>query len=386
MIADPRTRRRAGILGPMALAVLQIVGTFGAAQGQHDARTPDVLAVLIALAGPAALLFVLRYPVQVLAWITGITLLYLLRDYPYGPVLISMVAVVVINVIRGHRYWAWSALVTLLGVHFLWRQVIDDKSWSWGEFAGVSAWALLVLTFAEFARLRRERALSARSIREEARKRRENEERLRIARELHDVVAHHMSLINVQAGSALHVLGKRPEALESARQAETALIAIKAASKEALVELRTLVGVLRDDGEGAPRSPTGRLATLDTLIERAGHAGLRAESMTTGAERPLPATVDLAAFRIIQEGITNVVRHAAASRAAIVIAYGTDQLEITVDDDGRGVTGPAGNGIRGMRERAAALGGSLDVGPSPLGGTRIRAILSTAVPPNKGIS
>ena len=374
---DHRRRPRAAVLGPLTLAFFQVAGTFGAAQGQPDSRSPDVLAVLIALAGPASLFFVVRYPVHVLAWITGITMVYLLRDYPYGPVLISMVAAVVINVIRGHRYWAWAALATLLGVHFIWRGVVDDKSWSWGEFAGVSAWALLVLVFAEFARTRQERVIASRIARSESKRRRENEERLRIARELHDVVAHHMSLINVQAGSALHVLERRAQSPEAVQQAETALTAIKAASKEALTELRTLVGILRDEGEVAPRTPTGRLATLGTLIERAGTAGLRVESITTGTERLLPSTVDLAAFRIVQEAITNVIRHAGATRAAIVIGYGAEDLTITIDDDGHGITGPAGNGIQGMRERASALGGTLDVGQGPLGGTRVRAVLGT---------
>lgn len=371
-MAAPRRRPRAAVLGPVALALFQVIGTFGAAQGQPGRRAPDWLAVLIAVAGPASLLFVVRFPLQVLAWITTITTVYLLRDYPYGPVVISLVAVVVINVIRGHRWASWTAVGLSLVVHFAWQGWVDDRSWSWGEFAGITAWALLILVFAEFARTRQERVIASRMARTESKRRRENEERLRIARELHDVVAHHISLINVQAGSALHVLEKRPE------QAETALIAIKAASKEALVELRTLVGILRDDGEAAPRTPVGRLSSLSALIERAGHAGLPAESITTGSERPLPSTVDLAAFRIIQEAITNVVRHAGAGRAAIVLGYGVEELVITVDDDGQGISGPPGNGIQGMRERAEALGGSLEVGPGPLGGTRVRAVLSTA--------
>ncbi len=359
------------VLGPLFLAFFQTAGTFGAAQGQPDRRAPDVLAVLIALAGPASLPAIRRYPVQVLAWIAVITAAYLMRGYPYGPVFISMAAALVINVIKGHRVAAWIAIGSLFVAHFVWRGSFDDRGWSWGEFAGVGAWALLILVFAEFARVRRERMMAGREARAESFKRQANEERLRIARELHDVVAHHMSLINVQAGVALHLLDKQPE------QAETALTAIKAASKEALTELRTLVGILREDGETAPRAPTGRLASLDDLVERSSYAGLRVEKLVTGSQRPLPATVELAAFRIAQEAITNVVRHANATRAAIVLYYGDHELTVQVDDDGIGIgpVGDDGNGVRGMEERAHALGGTLELTPSPLGGTRVKGVL-----------
>ena len=361
------------VLGPVFLMFIQTVGTFGAARGQPDRHAPDALAVFIALAGPVSLLFIRRYPVQVLAWITVITSVYLLREYPFGPVFISLAAAIVTTVICGRRLAAWVAVAALFALHFGLRGAFTDKGWSWGELAGVGAWALLILVFAEVIRSRRERGIAATQARDEAVKRQANEERLRIARELHDVVAHHMSLINVQAGVALHLLQQQPG------QAETALTAIKAASKEALTELRTLVGVLREDGVAAPRSPTGRLASLDDLVERSSYAGLDVEKLVTGAEIPLPATVDLAAFRIVQEAITNVVRHAHAHRATIVLQYRERSLIVQVDDDGVGVpttNAIPGNGIRGMTERATALGGSLDVTASPLGGTRVRAVLS----------
>lgn len=369
-----RVRPRAAVLGPLFLAVVQTVGTFGAAQGQPDRRPPDVFAVAIAIAGPAALLAVRRYPVPVLCWITAITATYLVRGYPYGPVLISMVAAVVINVMFGRRYAAWVAVLALCAAHFGLRGPLDNRPWSWGEVAGVGAWALLVLLFAEFAKVRRERAIAAGLARAESKRRHANEERLKIAQELHDVVAHHMSLINVQAGVALHLMGQQPE------RAETALVAIKSASKEALAELRTLVGILREEGAAAPRSPASMLGSLDELIERTSHAGLAVDKNITGTPRLLPATTELAAFRIVQEAITNVVRHAGATRALIAIEYGPTVLAVHVDDDGRGmglldVDAADGNGIRGMRERAQALGGAIDVGRSTLGGTRISAAL-----------
>jgi signal transduction histidine kinase len=182
-----------------------------------------------------------------------------------------------------------------------------------------------------------------------------------------------MSLINVQAGVALHLVDRRPE------QAQTALVAIKDASKEALVELRALVGVLRDETEAAPRAPASTLASLDSLVERSGHAGLTVRKTVEGDVRPLPAATELAAFRIIQEAITNVVRHSGARHADIRLGYGADVLSVEVADDGTG--GPRigsleeGSGIRGMRERATALGGTLTMDASPSGGTSVSVTL-----------
>jgi signal transduction histidine kinase len=251
--------------------------------------------------------------------------------------------------------------------------MVNDEGWSWGEALGVGAWALVILIVGEMARVRRERAIAAGQIRAETERRQANEERLRIARELHDVVAHHMSLINVQAGVALHLVDRRPE------QAQTALAAIKDASKEALVELRALVGVLRDEAEAAPRAPASTLASLDGLIERSGHAGLTVRKLVDGDARPLPAAVELAAFRIIQEAITNVVRHSGARHAEIRLGYRADVLTVDVSDDGTGGARlgavQEGSGIRGMRERAAALGGTLTMEATPSGGTRVAATL-----------
>jgi signal transduction histidine kinase len=361
------------MVGPLLLAVLQVVGTFGASQFQPERRDIDVLAVCMLIAGPLALLGVRRYPLQVLAFVTVVTLGYLLVGYPYGPVVFSMVIAVIAAIVLGHRAAGWIAMGVVYFGHFAFRQVFTDEAWSWGQAGAVAAWALLALIAGEGIRVRRERAAVARQARAEIQRRQANEERLRIAHELHDVVAHHMSMINVQAGVALHLLDRRPE------QAEAALAAIKEASKEGLTELRSLVDVLRDQAEAAPRGPTSMLESLDDLIERSGHAGLRVTKQVDGDVRPLPAAVSLAAFRIIQEAITNVVRHSGADHADIVLRYGEDVLTVRVDDDGRG--GPrahefdGGSGLRGMHERAAALDGTLTVGASPAGGVRIDATL-----------
>jgi signal transduction histidine kinase len=204
-------------------------------------------------------------------------------------------------------------------------------------------------------------------------RRRAGEERLRIARELHDVLAHNISLINVQAGVALHLMDEQPG------QSRTALAAIKQASNDALHELRSVLDILRQ-GTDAPRSPTSGLDSLDGLVANAASAGLAVSTRVEGTPRPLPTGVDLAAFRIVQEALTNVTRHAGQATASVLVAYGDGELTVQVDDDGRGATrqgaeAAGGNGIRGMRERAAALGGQLDAGPRPGGGFRVAARL-----------
>jgi signal transduction histidine kinase len=189
---------------------------------------------------------------------------------------------------------------------------------------------------------------SRRAVAEEASRRATSDERLRIARELHDVLAHNISLINVQASAALHRRDGSFEALE----------AIKQASKEALTEVRTTLGVLRAVDEQAPTKPPG-LHQLPELVDRTRAAGL---AMTVDGEpRALPPEVDLAAYRIIQEALTNVTRHAAANSVHVRITYGDKEMSVQVSDDGRGGSLVAGNGIRGMTERAHAVGGTLTV-------------------------
>ncbi|GAB3145051.1 sensor histidine kinase [Micromonospora sonneratiae] len=207
------------------------------------------------------------------------------------------------------------------------------------------------------------RVLAAEQGREEVARRRATEERLRIARELHDALGHHLSLINVQASAALH----RPDATRSIQ----ALTAIKQTSKETLRELRMTLEILRREGP-APAAPG--LDGLDELVTTAGRSGLaiRTELAET---RPLPPEVDLAAYRIIQEALTNVTRHAGATTATVRVRPDRDDVLVEVEDNGTGVPGPSGNGILGMGERARALGGSLATGPGPDGGFQVHARL-----------
>jgi len=206
-------------------------------------------------------------------------------------------------------------------------------------------------------------------------RRRIDEERLRIARELHDVVAHTMATINVQAGVAAHVLSSRPEA------AAESLQAIKAASKEGLRELRAILNVLRQADDADPTQPAPGTAQLEDLVAGARRAGLETTFTVTGEQVPLPAAVDLAAYRIVQESLTNAIRHAGPAAAAVSLDYRHDELQIDVTDTGCGLpAGTAagqngGHGLAGMRERAAAVGGTVETGPGPGGGFRVAARL-----------
>jgi signal transduction histidine kinase len=359
------------------LALVQVAGTLGAAHAQPQSRPVDAVGVALLLTAPASLLLIRRSP-AVAALLTGAaTALFIALGYPFGPVFFGFVAVMVLTVLRGLRLLAWAVVLGVLVVAVLTRFVAHG-SVNWQGIGGLLAWTGIVVALGELARVRRDRAISYRQAAQERRRRQAGEERLRIAQELHDVVAHHMSLINVQAGVALHLADRRPETVEPALQA------IKDASKEALGELRSLIDLLRDDDNPAPRAPTPTLAAVDDIVERSAHAGLVVTKLVEGQQRPLPAAVELAAYRIVQEAITNVVRHAHASRAEVVIGYAADTLTVRVDDDGLGGVRAgrldAGNGLRGMHERAAALGGALQVTASPLGGLRVEAALPAEEP------
>jgi signal transduction histidine kinase len=200
------------------------------------------------------------------------------------------------------------------------------------------------------------------------------EERLRIARDLHDVIAHGIATIHMQSSVALHVLDRQPE------QAEPALSAVKQLSKQTLSELRATLDVLRADEGEAPLAPTPGLDQLTSLVDVTRRAGLPVDVRVIGDPVALPTAVDVAAYRIVQESLTNVMRHAGgAARATVTVAHGADAVEVEVVDDGLGAasarSGPAGHGIVGMGERAATVGGTVVAGARPGGGFRVHARL-----------
>jgi signal transduction histidine kinase len=218
-----------------------------------------------------------------------------------------------------------------------------------------------------------QRAEEAERTRDEAARRRAVEERLRIARELHDSLTHSISVIQVQAGVAVHLARKRGE------DVPPALLAIQEAAADAVRELRATLGVLRgeEDGDGSG------LCQLDSLVARARAAGLPVTVTMTGAKRTLPPDVDQAAYRIVQEALTNVSRHAGPACVTVHLHYTPETLSVQVDDDGKGTgTRPSGPGLGllGMRERVSALGGRLQAGPQDEGGFRVRAELPARAP------
>jgi signal transduction histidine kinase len=204
--------------------------------------------------------------------------------------------------------------------------------------------------------------------------RRVDEERLRIARELHDIVAHTMATINVQAGVAAHVLAENPAAVAES------LRAIRKSSKDGLRELRAILNVLRQADEGDPTQPAPGLAQLDTLITNASSAGPPVTLRRSGQPGDLPPAVDLAAYRIVQESLTNVIKHAGPTATATVeLDFAGHEVRVAVTDTGvglvPGIMGAGGHGLIGMRERAASVGGTLETGPGPGGGYRVVAVL-----------
>jgi signal transduction histidine kinase len=369
-------RERLWMDGALAagLAALIAVGTYGASQGQPERRPFDAGAIALIVVAAAALAGRRRYPVVVLEVVFGATLVYFALGYANGPIWLALIVAYFTAVVAGHRLAA--AVTAAIGFAiFPWLDYLlrNGGAPSPAGLAALAAWLLVLLGGAEFVRIRRERIAEVARVREEEALRRASEERLRIARELHDALGHHLSLINVQSGVALHLNEELPE------QVRGSLSAIKQASKEALTELRSVLDILRQDGERAPRSPSSTLDRLGDLISQAEAAGLKVRTETAGSPRPLPFSVDVAAFRIVQEALTNVARHAGDATATVRISYGPHDVTVQVEDDGRG-PGPndpagSGRGIIGMRERVGALGGDLEAGRRPAGGFRVRARL-----------
>jgi signal transduction histidine kinase len=350
----------------------------------HPAPHPTAALALVAVAG-LALAWRRRYPVTVLAVSTGAVAVYSLLGYVNGAALLAPVlALYAVATQVSARRAVVAAAVTLAVL--LAATAANNPI---GHFAGgfdIIPFMVAAVVFAGIAVAnRRAYVASIQDRAEQDARRRIDEERLRIARELHDVVAHTMATINVQAGVAAHVLPTKPEA------AADALQAIKTASKEGLRELRAILNVLRQADDADPVQPAPGLVQLDALVEGARRAGLPITLTVTGTPFPLPAAVDLAAYRIVQESLTNVIRHAGPAAAAVSLSYHPDEIDIDVTDTGHGpqagpgspvmgtaadtAGGTAGHGQAGMRERAASVGGTVQVGPRPGGGYQVTARL-----------
>jgi signal transduction histidine kinase len=311
-----------------------------------------------------------------LATVVGTTA-FLAAGGPYGPVLLAPVlAVLGLAVTLPLRSWLpWLAALPIMMSAGFWRQayggLLDPALWPAALFG--SAAVILPALFVVLRRARRE--AEARD-RDAERDRYVYAERMRIAREVHDVVGHSLSVINLQAGVALHVLDKRPD------QVAASLEAIRASSKDALTELRHTLDMFRDADSPEPTAPQAGLDRLGDLVAAVRATGRRVEVRVDSDLRTgVPAAVDHTAYRIVQEALTNVVRHAGEATALVEVHRNVDQLLIRVSDDGRSIRATdllSGNGIRGMHERAAAVGGWVAARPGPSGGVVVEAVLPIA--------
>ena len=391
---EPGGRRRPparDIATAAVVTVVAVLASYGEAHpttpseyftnGHHLPHTPTAALLLVALAG-AALAWRRRYPRLVVTVATAATVAYSVPGYVNGTALllpaIGLVTIAGRFPVRESSAWALAVTVVLMAAtgpsnpfgHYggaFWIIPADNAV---ALFVGI---ALANRAYVHFAREQaaRQDALDA--------QRRVEEERLRIARELHDVVAHTMATITVQAAAATQLLRDRPD------EAAESLKAIRAASKDGLRELRAILDVLRTATDGDepadPMQPTPALSRLDALAAGVRAAGLPVTVTVTGDERDLPAVTGLSAFRIIQEALTNSLRHAGPAIAAVTVDYGERALRVEVTDTGQVSRAPAaataGHGLRGMRERAAAAGGTIEMGPLPLpaSGFRVAATL-----------
>jgi signal transduction histidine kinase len=363
--------------------------------GDRSYRAPDAAGVAVGLAAMVVPLAVRRrFPLSaLLACIAG----FLLSRNALGSVESTMTTIVLSFAVysaaaHGRARWRnWVCAVCLVAVMAeLWLEVNDDY------FAPdvpnllllqvlvlLVSFALLCAMWALGAALgsgrRRARELLERTVelereREENARRAVFDERVRIARELHDVVAHHVSTMGVQAGAARVVIRRDPA------KARQALTSIETSSRQAVLELHRLLGFLRQEDDPDDLAPQPGLGQLPRLAATMSDSELTVEVRIEGEPRPLAATVDVSAYRIVQEALTNTLKHAGASRADVHLRYRPDELEVEVIDDGRGNHGPSspgGLGLIGMRERAALHGGHLTAGPAAGGGFAVRVTLPT---------
>lgn len=334
-------------------------------------RPVEVLSLLgLALVGPLALIAARRFPgpVVLIVALAGAADIFL--NDSGGPPYVALAFAIVAAIVRGARVWAWAAVGGCWIATIAIALVFDNVHWAPGRIAGTTLGILIVFGLGEGIRTRRERFAEFRRL---ARQREQSEvqaERVRIARELHDVLAHSLSQINVQAGVGLHLMERQPD------KAAEALASIKETSKTALDEVRAVLGALRSEGASdAPLVPEPGLDRLPALVEAIRGVEVTLDNRVVDAPKP----VQLALFRIVQESLTNVTRHAHASHARVRLWDDDAAFHVEVTDDGAGPTTLAsetgGRGLLGMRERAELLGGHLSAGPHEGGGFRVAATI-----------
>ncbi len=358
------------------------------------ARAPDPIGVALVLVGALALVWRRVTPTGVFAFIVVVSIVFYARDYGSFISPVGLAGVYAAAAHESNRRTAWTALllgwIALFGVaSFSVLQGPDGYDWSTGLSMNTSIGAAMlagavIRNKEEIFADTKERAERAEADRQAEAERAVTRERLRIAREMHDVVSHGMSLITVQAAAAREVVMTRPE------DAAGLMHSVETTGRDALAEMRRMLGVLRNDESVGPIDQRGQLAPqpslddLDTIVANCADAGTPTELTITGDTRPLAPGVELAAFRIVQEALTNVVKHGGeAATATVVLRYDTDALHIEICDTGRGAASglgdsSGGHGLIGMRERIDIYDGQLAHGPRPGGGYAVSASLPIA--------
>jgi signal transduction histidine kinase len=413
----------------VVITVIAVLASYGEAHpttpgayftGSHHLPHTPTVALLLVVLGGAVLAWRRRYPRLVVCVATAATVAYTLPGYVNGVALllpaIGLVTIATRFPVRHSVAWAIAVTIVLMAATAANNPLGRYSGGFWIVPANDAVALFVGIAIANRTYVHSARMQAARQAAVDA-QRRVEEERLRIARELHDVVAHTMATITVQAAAATQLLRDRPD------EAAESLKAIRAASKDGLRELRAILDVLRTadsaDEPADPTQPTPGLSRLDDLVAGVRAAGLPVSVTVTGQRRDLPTVTDLSAFRIIQEALTNTLRHAGPATAAVTVDYGAAALRVEVTDTGHGLSdsaaeaayaayfmgaslpmpapvtvkrdqgvssagtvpagtvpaGPGGHGLRGMRERAAAAGGTIDIGPLPAGGFRVTATL-----------
>jgi signal transduction histidine kinase len=377
--------------------VLCTVVLFTAERSTASNRDADALGVILVFAAAGSLAFRRRWPVGVYLVASAATIGLFARDYPdSGLPLVVLIALYTVAA----RCPRWVTVAATASILLAIAAVVAPESDMDGgslaaalvTYVAAAAWGDRRKVLDAYAEQLELRAAEKERERVEASERAVAEERLRIARELHDVVAHAMSVVAVQSGVGAHVIDNRPD------QAKRILETISRTSRDSLDEMRRLLGVLRSEpAPGDPPasadvelSPAPGLAGLEALVDRVTEAGVPVTAEVQGSPTAVPAGVDLAAYRIVQEALTNVLKHAGRARAQVLVRYEPGRVCLEVVDDGRGAVSAAleangsargsGHGLVGMRERAALYGGGLEAGPRPGGGYRVAATLRYGAP------
>ena len=381
---DPRVV--VDVVVAVVVAVLSVVDVAAANDASRGQRPADALAYALVITASLNLFWRRRAPIAVLAYVTAAVAAMYLRDYGAFLSVLGLPALYAVAAHEDHRRRAWLAMVAscfvLLAAASVSLLDTDDgfdflTALSMITFLAAAIVAGVIIRNRERIFVDTERrAAAAEADRLAAAERAVASERSRIAREMHDVVAHSMSVISVQAAAGREIVHADPD------KAANVFATIEAVGRESLAELRRMLGVLRDTGNhGAALSPQPGIADITAVVAQSSASGVPTELVTEGDQRALAPGIELAVYRVVQEALTNVLKHAGPSTSAAVhIAYATNELTVEVTDDGRGAATElsgrgAGHGLIGMRERVEIYGGTFSAGPRANGGFGVSAVL-----------